>query len=63
MADNTTVHIGENSTEYVAYRLLLEIARTEDRDFYPTGKKPADREYILSTYAQCLRAARGMHPK
>jgi hypothetical protein len=51
MADNSVVHIGENSPEYVAYRLLKDIARVED------GSK--DRKWILDTFAECLHAAKG----
>lgn len=57
MADNNVVHIGENSPEQVAFKLLIEIAKAE-------GKKPfsvieADREYILDTYAEALKAVKG----
>jgi hypothetical protein len=56
MADNTVVHIGEDSPEYVAYRLLERIAHLEGR---PLGHKgSADRKYILDTYAECLDVVR-----
>lgn len=55
MADNTTVHIGENSPEQVAYKLLWDVIRCESKDRY-------DREYLLTTYVQCFRAVRGFDP-
>jgi hypothetical protein len=33
MADAPVVHIGENSPEYVAYRLMLDIAEAEGKRF------------------------------
>ncbi len=57
MADNTVVHIGENSPEQVAFRLLEKIADVEDRPLYLSReKKSADRKWILDTYAECLLA-------
>ena len=64
MADETVVHIGENSPEHIAYRLLEDVARVEGRSFYTrTGQDSdaADRKYILDTYAECLSAVGG-HP-
>lgn len=58
MSDNTTVHIGENSPEQVAFKLLGIIANVEGRDFYSHGSNPADREYLLKTYAQCLQTVK-----
>ena len=62
MADSAVVHLGENSPEYVAYRLLHEIMRTENKVGYaPTDRsyQQADRKYILDTYAECLYAVKG----
>ena len=62
MADTPIVHIGENSPEHVAYRLLRDIAHVEDKLLDRSEKNPtkvADRKWILDTYAECLRAARG----
>jgi hypothetical protein len=50
MSDKPVVHIGENSPENVAYKLLWDIVRAEN-------KKP-DRKAFLSTYAECLRTVR-----
>lgn len=61
MADAAAVHIGENSPEYIAYRLMLNIASCEERTLH-SGAKAADREYILTTYQQCLRAVKGFDP-
>lgn len=60
---DTTVHIGENSPEYVAYKLMLDIMTAEKTSFHGMGDdKQATRDYILTTYRQCYRAARGMDP-
>lgn len=63
MADNTVVHIGENSPEHVAYRLLLDIQRIERKAFYTgdlsSGWTTADRKWVLDTYSECLQAAKG----
>jgi len=60
MADNTVVHIGENSPEQVAYKLMLDIAKVEGRDMYSHGDHPVDRAWILQTFSQCFRATRGL---
>ena len=57
MADDAVVHIGENSPEQVAYKLMMDITNVEGRDFF--GDNPADRAYILDTYVECTRAIRG----
>ena len=31
------LHIGDNSPEYVAYRLMLDIAKVEKKGAYPIG--------------------------
>jgi len=63
MADNTVVHIGENSPEQVALKLLEKVAAVEGKAFHrnPTEATTADREWILSTYAQCLDTIRRAH--
>jgi hypothetical protein len=63
MADKTVVHIGENSPEEIAFKLLQIIAEAEDRPLnWSEKRKPADREYVLSTYAQCVKVVRnGYH--
>ena len=48
-------HIGDNSPEYVAYRLLLDIARVEKKALTASAScQMADRKWILGTYAECL---------
>jgi hypothetical protein len=61
MADNrpTVVHIGENSPEQVALKLLDVIANVEKRSLTSLGPNPADRKWLLDTYAECLEAVRG----
>lgn len=62
MADAPVVHIGENSPEYVAYRLLLNIAWVEQKAVDGASSydppKPATRKWILDTYAECLMAVK-----
>jgi hypothetical protein len=60
MADETVVHIGENSPEQVAYRLMHEIAEVEriaiiSGDLQPQWTR-AGRAWILDTYQECLYA-------
>jgi hypothetical protein len=57
MAD--TVHIGENSPQQVAYRLLHDIANVEKKTLHSNpgqGYTAADRKWILKTYSECLAA-------
>lgn len=58
MAESNVVHIGENSPEEVAYKLFTHISNVEKRALYPNSDKPADREWILKTYAQCIYTVR-----
>lgn len=67
MSDKPIVHIGENSPEEVAYKLLKVIANLERKSLVnsaPEGREwaAADREYVLSTYAECFEAVRGLRP-
>ena len=63
MADAPVVHIGANSPEEVARKLMREIARVEQRSFNIAKMRPdwkaADRRWILNTYAECLEAVKG----
>jgi hypothetical protein len=67
MADTSApvVHIGENSPEHVAYRLLMNVAFMEDKLIAYGGsnstKPTADRKWLLDTYAECLNTVR--HPQ
>jgi hypothetical protein len=51
MANDSVVHIGENSPEEVAYRLfnLIEIRE---------GTKAQKRKEIIDLYAECVMAVR-----
>ena len=63
MAETSVIHIGENSPEYVAFRLMEKIAASEGRIFTdrPNGtQQSADRVWILSTYRECLSAVLGV---
>ncbi|MEX0955214.1 MAG: hypothetical protein WDZ83_08395 [Rhizobiaceae bacterium] len=61
MADAPVVHIGENSPEQVAFKLLATVAHAEGKGIFglTSGNEKADRSYILGTYSECLQAARG----
>jgi hypothetical protein len=52
------VHIGENSPEQIAYRLMHDVANVEKRQLYSHGDQPADRKWILDTFAECLNAVK-----
>ncbi len=61
MADQPVVHIGQNSPEQVAFKLVHEIARAEGRvtDRNPSsGQQTASKEWLLDTYAECLRTVK-----
>jgi hypothetical protein len=52
------VHIGENSPEEVAFRLMRIIGTSEGKNTsVPSGN--ADRKWLLDTYAECLQAVKG----
>ena len=57
MADSVTIHGGKSPAE-VAYTLLIAVADVEEKW---TGHSftGADRKWLLDTYAECHRAARG----
>jgi hypothetical protein len=60
MADTAPiVHVGENSPEEVAFKLMREIAMAENKSLRGAvaGDKP-NRNWILDTYAQCLSVVR-----
>jgi hypothetical protein len=66
MADQSVVHIGENSPEQVAYRLMETIAWLEGYSIPmsapvnpsdSTAKYP-DRQWLLNTYKECISAVR-----
>jgi hypothetical protein len=47
------VHIGENSPEQIAYKLLLLIASKEGKLIDECATE--NRKWLLDTYAECLR--------
>jgi hypothetical protein len=57
MADETAAHIGENTPEYVAYLLLMDVARNEGQMINLPGAT-VPKDYILDTYAECLATVR-----
>jgi hypothetical protein len=60
MADQPVVHVGENSPEEVALKLLRVIADLEQKKLSHSTRDPmADRKYVLDTYAECIMAVRG----
>jgi hypothetical protein len=56
MADKTIVHMGENSPEFVAYRLMEKIDSAEEN-----YSKKRGRDDILKLYAACLTAVQNPH--
>jgi hypothetical protein len=60
MADQTTVHMGENSPEQVAYKLMGIIAQAEKVNLTGVSVN-SNRQWILKTYMQCLVAVRTPH--
>lgn len=68
MADGAVVHIGENSPEHVALKLAHQIMEAEGYTVSTdmaqrTGKKLADRAYILRAYFEASQVVRGYEPK
>jgi hypothetical protein len=61
MSENSTDHPTDESPESVAYRLMLLVADLENRTLHGNPSKDrvnADRQWILDTYAECLRAVK-----
>ncbi len=61
MADTPAVHMGENSPEQVAYKLMRHIAYNEGLALGPheSGNSTANKQWILDTYAECLHTVQG----
>ncbi len=58
-------HRCESSPEQVAFRLMLEIAKVENKAFtgHPRLRGTApDRQWVLDTFSECLEAVRGNRP-
>jgi hypothetical protein len=60
MTDTLDVHIGENSPDQVAYKLLLLIGNVENKKLLSPATE-ADREWILRTYAACIGVVKQPH--
>ena len=70
MADQPVVHIGENSPEQVAFKLMQTIAWLEGysiptnnatrmgKSDDPSTKYP-DRKWVLDTYKECIAKTHG----
>jgi hypothetical protein len=63
MSDPSILHYGEGSPEMIAYKLLLDVMKVENRTVASNDASgpytPADRQYLLNTYHECLMAVRG----
>lgn len=57
MADAVKLNTGKSEAE-VAHSLLMQIATLEGK-FYSDFSN-CDRSYVLDTYAECLKAVRGL---
>ncbi len=54
----------DTSPEYIAYKLMRDIAETEGKYFRPSEREPQKaitRKWILETYAECLTVVRDPH--
>jgi len=64
MSDAPVVHIGENSPEEVAYKLLLLVARADKTPLFGgTGAAFPTHKWILDTYAECIKTVRNPHER
>ena len=52
MADQPVVHIGENSPEKIAYKLMENVLYSIEQK----SSEDLDRKTYLDTYAECLLA-------
>ena len=53
MANESVVHVSENSPEHVAYKLMSLIARSDGYTLSGMGEAPP-REWLLKTFSACL---------
>ena len=58
MTDNPTPTLKDNSPEEVAFKLMKLVIQTENRSPNAHAENPADRKYLLDTYAECLITVR-----
>ena len=60
----TVLKLGEGTPEEVAFKLFQTIAMSEGKKVYGTGGlKPADKEWVLKTYAECLMTVKNPSAK
>ena len=63
MSESSQILAGEGTPEAIAYRLMLDVMRVENRTMasgaMAGAHTPADRHYLLNTYHECLMAVRG----
>jgi hypothetical protein len=63
MQEPPVFHFGEGSPEMIAYKLMLDVMKVENRTIASSAMAgphtPADRHYLLNTYHECLMAVRG----
>ena len=59
MAEVPAINFHENTPEQIAYKLFLHIVAREEASLAPGhGKHAVDRRWILSTYAECMKAVK-----
>jgi hypothetical protein len=65
MADSAVVHIGENSPQQVAYKLMKDIMLAEQMSLTGASSSATrvDRKYLLTLYYECARATLGLAPQ
>ena len=51
MSDQTVIHMGENSPEHIAYRLMLDVQNIEKTTKW-------GRKELLDLYAECIHTVR-----
>lgn len=64
MSDAKIVNTGENTPEYVAFKLFEMVMQTEGKVHYKSDKHAqVDRKYLLDTYAECMLAVKAPHAR
>lgn len=53
MTDQSVVHIGENSPEQVAFRLMSIMASIDGFTLHGIGDRPT-KEWLIKNYSSCL---------
>lgn len=55
MADKLDVEVTGKSQAEIAYKLMEDVMRVENRNLYHNGTgEVADRDYILKTFSECM---------